>query len=87
MTGGTGAVKNTPYNGYKGPRLPKKVQLQRVREVVNRELTPLQRDTLFAYYLSGQNIPKIAADRGVHKSTVSRTLHRAEEKLRKYLKY
>ena len=29
----------------------------------------------------------IAADRGVNKSTVCRTLHRAEEKLRKFLRY
>ena len=55
--------------------------------LLQEELTALQRETLIAYYFQEQNIPQIAADRGVNKSTVSRTLRRAEEKLRRYLKY
>ena len=80
-------MKNTLYEGYRGPRLPRQVQLQRVQRVINEELTQLQRQTLIAYYFQEQTIPQIAAERGVNKSTVSRTLHRAEEKLRRYLKY
>jgi RNA polymerase sigma factor (sigma-70 family) len=80
-------VKNTLYEGYRGPRLPKQVQLQRVQRVIQEELTELQRQTLIAYYFQEQTIPEIAAERGVNKSTVSRTLRRAEEKLRRYLKY
>ena len=80
-------MKNILYEGYLGPRMPKQIQLQRVQRVIQEELTPLQRETLLAYYFQEQTIPQIAADRGVHKSTVSRTLHRAEEKLRRYLKY
>lgn len=80
-------MKNTLYEGYRGPRLPKQVQLQRVQRVIREELTPLQRETLLAYYFQEQTIPEIAAERGVNKSTVSRTLRRAEEKLRRYLKY
>jgi RNA polymerase sigma factor (sigma-70 family) len=80
-------VKNTLYEGYRGPRLPKQVQLQRVQRVIREELTELQRQTLIAYYFQEQTIPQIAAERGVNKSTVSRTLRRAEEKLRRYLKY
>jgi RNA polymerase sigma factor (sigma-70 family) len=80
-------VKNTLYDGYRGPRLPKQVQMQRINRVLQEELTALQRETLIAYYFQEQNIPQIAADRGVNKSTVSRTLRRAEEKLRRYLKY
>lgn len=80
-------MKNTLYEGYRGPRLPKQVQLQRVQRVIREELTPLQRETLLAYYFQEQTIPQIAAARGVNKSTVSRTLRRAEEKLRRYLKY
>ncbi len=80
-------MKNTRYDGYRGIRLPKQVQIQRVQRVIDEELTPLQRETLLAYYIQQQNIPQIAADRGVHKSTVSRTLKRAEQKLRRYLKY
>ena len=87
MRGGTTAVKNILYEGYQGIRLPRHVQLQRVQRVIEAELTPLQRQTIIAYYFQEQTIPQIAKERGVHKSTVSRTLHRAEDKLRRYLKY
>ena len=80
-------MKNILYEGYLGPRLPKQVQLQRLQRVIREELTPLQRETLMDYYFHRMTIPKIAVKRGVYKSTVSRTLHRAEERLRRYLKY
>ena len=80
-------MKNILYEGYLGPRLPKEVQLQRVQRVIREELTPLQRQTLLDYYFHRMTILQIALKRGVHKSTVSRTLHRAEQRLRRYLKY
>ena len=80
-------MKNILYEGYEGPRLPRQVQLKRVQRVIREELTDIQREILLAYYMDNQTIPQIAEDRGVHKSTVSRTLHRAEEKLRRYLRY
>ena len=80
-------MKNILYEGYMGPRLPREQQIKRVQRVIKEELTPLQRQTLIAYYIENRTIPQIAADRGVNKSTVSRTLHRAEDKLRRYLKY
>ena len=80
-------MKNTLYEGYEGPRLPKEVQIKRVQRVIREELTQIQREVLLAYYIQNQTIPQIAQDRGVHKSTVARTLHRAEEKLRRYLRY
>ena len=80
-------MKNIPYDGYKGIRLPREIQMKRVHRVIEEELTPLQREALIAYYIQGQTIPEIARDRGVQKSTISRTLHRAEEKLRRFLKY
>ena len=80
-------MKNILYEGYLGTRLPREVQLKRVRRVIEEELTELQRQTLTAYYFQRKTIPQIAAERGVNKSTVSRTLRRAEEKLRRYLKY
>ncbi len=80
-------MKNTLYEGYLGPRLPRKIQLERIQRVIREELTELQRETLLAYYFQKRTIPQIAADRGVHKSTVSRTLKRAEDKLRRYLRY
>ena len=61
--------------------------MKRVQRVIEEELTPLQREALIAYYIQGQTIPEIARDRGVQKSTISKTLHRAEEKLRRFLKY
>ena len=80
-------MKNILYEGYLGPRLPREVQLKRVQRVIQEELTELQRYTLVAYYFQEQKLAEIAEERGVNKSTVCRTLHRAEEKLRKYLKY
>lgn len=80
-------MKNILYEGYQGIRLPKEVQLKRVQRVIREELTPLQREALLAYYFQEQTITQIAQARGVNKSTVCRTLHRAEEKLRRYLKY
>lgn len=87
MKGDTTAVKNILYEGYLGPRLPRQVQLQRVQRVIEEELTDIQRQVLVAYYFQQQTIPQIARERGVQKSTVSRTLKRAEAKLRKFLKY
>ena len=87
MTGGTTAVKNTLFEDYQGPRLPRQVQLKRIRNVIEKELTPLQRETVLAYYFGGQNICKIAQERGVNKSTVCRTLHRAEKRLQRCLRY
>ena len=66
-------MKNIPYEGYKGIRMPKEIQKQRVNRVIMEELTPIQREVLIAYYISDQTIPQIARERGVHKSTVSRT--------------
>ena len=80
-------MKNILYEGYEGPRLPKEVQMKRVKRVIREELTENQREILMAYYIQNRTIPQIAEDRGVNKSTVSRTLHRAEGKLRRYLRY
>ncbi len=80
-------IKSTLYEGYEGPRLPRSVQIQRVNRVIAEELTPCQREILLAYYIDNRKINEIALERGVHKSTVSRTLKRAEKKLRRYLRY
>ena len=80
-------MKNILYDGYKGIRLPREIQMQRVHRVIEEELTPLQREVLIAYYIQDQTIPQIARERGVQTSTISRTLHRAEDKLRRFLKY
>ena len=58
--------------------------LQKVREL---ELTEKQAEAVHLYYDLGLSIPQIAQERGVHKSTVSRTLARARERLKRYLQY
>lgn len=77
-------MKNIPCDL---PRLPQKVQQRRLHQVIREELTPVQREVLLAYYFQDRKIPQIAKERGVHKSTVSRALHRAEEKIRRFLRY
>lgn len=80
-------MRNILYDGYLGPRLRKTEQLQRVRRVIENELTPIQREILIAYYFQEMTVPQIAQERGVHCSTVYRTLHRAENRLRRFLRY
>lgn len=80
-------MRSTLYEGYEGIRLPREVQLKRIQRVIREELTAHQRETLIAYYFQERKIADIARERGVHKTTVWRTLRRAEEKLRRYLKY
>ena len=80
-------MKNTPFEVDSTLQLPKSVQLQRVKRVIEGELTQLQRETIIAYYFQQKNICRIASERGVNKSTVCRTLHRAEARIRRCLKY
>lgn len=80
-------MKNILAEDYQGPRLPREVQRKRMENVIQGELTDLQKETLIAYYFHHKDIVAIARERGVNKSTVHRTLKRAEEKLKQYLKY
>ena len=80
-------MRNTLFEGYEGPRLPREVQLKRLRRVIEAELTPCQRQTLTAYYFRQLTIPQIAKEQGVNKRTVSRTLRRAEDRVRRCLRY
>ncbi len=58
-----------------------------LRQARERELTPRQRQLLELYYDQGMNIPQIAGELGVNRSTVSRTLRRARERLYRCLRY
>ncbi len=80
-------MKNTLFDGYLGPRMPREIQLQRVRKVIEQELSECQRKTLVAYYYRQLTIPQIAQEQGVNKSTVCRTLHRAENRIRRFLRF
>ena len=77
-------MENTPYNDV---RLPREVQLRRMKSVMDRELTDLQREILLAVYREGKSQKQVALERGVCCSTVCRTLHRAEDRLRRYHRY
>lgn len=80
-------MKRTLYEGYEGPRLSPATQMQRIRRVIERELTQKQREVILAYYFQDKSIPDIAAERGIHKSSVCRCLQRAEKRVRHCLKY
>lgn len=58
--------------------------LRRVRES---ELTERQAEMIHLYYDLGMSIPQIAQEQGVNKSSVSRTLKRGRERLKRYLQY
>lgn len=63
-------------------------RLQRnLRYVRERELTPRQRRILEMRYEEGLSGVQIAAELGISPSTVSRTLHRARERLHRFLQY
>lgn len=58
-----------------------------LRQAREQELTPRQRQVLSLYYDQGMNIPQIAAELAVNRSTVSRTLRRAKDRLYRCLRY
>lgn len=62
-------------------------QIDRLKTVIQEELSDLQRDVLLAYYFEKKKQVQIAQERKVNKSTISRTMKRAKENLRKFLKY
>ena len=87
MTGGIGAVKSTRSEKIAALGLSRAEQSRRLRRILQEELTELQRWTLTAYYFERKTIPQIAQERNVSNSTVCRTLRRAEDKVKRFLKY
>ena len=51
------------------------------------ELTPRQQQLLHMFYYDGKSVSAIARELSVNKSTVTRTLQRAQDRLRKSLRY
>ena len=80
-------MRSTRFKAHASIRLPTKVQQQRLHRVIWEELTPLQRYALTSYYFRELSISEIAKERRVNKSTISRTLKRAERKLQQFLQY
>ena len=66
-------------------------QLERLRRNLRRamemELTPRQREIVQLHFDCGLSVSEIARQEGVQKSTVSRTLKRARERLKSHLQY
>ena len=87
MTKATGEAKNTPCEKPWWQALPREIQLQRMRRVMEEALTPRRRETLEAYHFQGLRPAEIARRQGIHRSTVARTLRRAEARLQRFLKY
>lgn len=55
--------------------------------VIRDELTPDQRELIYLRYWHRMKVVEIAAKKNLHKATVSRTLTRAEERIRRVLGY
>ena len=64
----------------------KKLQ-KMLRDVIKNELSPLQQSVIYDYYYEGKTVTEIAAERGVNKSSVSRCLKLARQKIGIALKY
>ena len=54
---------------------------------LHEDVTEKQRDYLLLYYGEGLNMCEIGEKMGVDKSTVSRTIRRGEDRLRRCLRY
>ena len=80
-------MRNTRFEGILFRQIPREQQIRRMKAVIREELTELQKYTILAYYFENKTLLQIAEERNVNKSTVCRTLQRAEEKLKQYLKY
>ncbi len=78
-------MKSIPFEP--SANLPEAVQLQRLHRVIREELTQIEREVLLAYYFQDLSVPQIARERGVNKSSAYRALHRAENKLKRFLRY
>lgn len=62
--------------------------LKRVlHNVINNELTDRQKEIVLLYYFNNKNVSEISRELGVNKSTVSRHLSRARERIERVLKY
>ena len=59
-------MKAIGYEDYQGPRLTRQQQLQRMRRVIENELTEKQRRAVLGYYIERKNMPTLAREFGVH---------------------
>jgi len=74
--------ENSEDNTQRLSRLRRNLRIAR-----QSELTARQQQMLELYFDQGLTMAKIARELNVHRSTVSRTLQRARERLREHLQY
>ena len=60
-------------------------KLDLVQKIMDRELTPLQREAVIRYYMEDMTLAQIAAERYVNVTTVWRTVLGAMRKIRRFL--
>ena len=80
-------MRNILYDNEFGLELPRDIQIQRILRVMEEELTGKQRSYLSAYYFEELRPSQIARRYGVNRSTVIRTIRRAEARIRRHLFY
>lgn len=57
------------------------------RSVIDEQLTPAEQTVIKKHWFEGKNCAQIAKEQGLNRSSVTRTLNKAMEKLETYLKY
>ena len=80
-------MENIGYDTYFGIHLDKGTQRRRVRQAIRRELSPRQRTVIEGVYFEKLSQAEVARRLGLNRSTVCRTLHRAQSRLRRCLQY
>lgn len=80
-------MNHTPFDTYLGPRLSSELQRQRVRRVLEHELTPKQRSAIVGYYFEGKTLQQLADESGVCPSTIWRTIRRGLTRMARCLRY
>lgn len=73
--------------GESGNAEKRRLMLKILRSVIENELSARQRQTVTLYYFQNMNIPEIAAELGVNRSTVSRTISRGRRNIMEKMKY
>lgn len=61
--------------------------LRNLHKVIENELTSRQRQMVEMYYFQEKNVTEIADELGLNISTVSKTLSRGKNRIRRFLKY
>lgn len=79
----------TDMDSAESPRLElsNRQRTEILQAILENECTGCQRSTFVDYHFLGKTMPQIARERGVHISTVSRDLKRAEKKVKRFTKY